>query len=70
MRFRDPHGVLGKFWLDSPTGVHTVVVTSHGKSQKEASSEDEQAQAPEALEVESPQEAHVAEVGWRGSRRP
>jgi hypothetical protein len=42
---------------------------SHGKSQKEAPPEDEQAQAPEALEVQSPQEAYVAEIVWRSSRR-
>jgi hypothetical protein len=34
----------------------------HGQSQKEAQAEDEQAQAPKALEIQSPQEAHVAEV--------
>jgi hypothetical protein len=34
----------------------------YGQSQKETSSEDEQAQAPEALEVEPAQEAHVAEI--------
>jgi hypothetical protein len=42
----------------------------YGQSQKETSSEDEQAQAPEALEVESPQEAHVAEVSCAVSRPP
>jgi hypothetical protein len=36
--------------------------TNHGQSEKETSTEDEQAQAPKALEGESPQEAHVAEV--------
>jgi len=41
----------------------------HGESQKEASTEDEQAQAPKALEGESPQKAYVAEVsGAAGSR--
>jgi hypothetical protein len=35
---------------------------THGQSEKEASTEDEQAQAPKALEGESPQEAHVAKV--------
>jgi hypothetical protein len=44
------------------------LATHHGKSQKEASPKDEQAQAPEALEVESPQEAYVAEIGRRGPR--
>jgi hypothetical protein len=34
----------------------------HGKSQEEASPQDEQAQAQKALEVESPQKAYVAEV--------
>jgi hypothetical protein len=34
----------------------------HGQPEKETSIKDEQAQAPQALEVESPQEAHVAEV--------
>jgi hypothetical protein len=40
----------------------------HGKPEKETPPEDEQAQAPEALEIESPQEAHVAEIAalaWR-----
>jgi hypothetical protein len=36
--------------------------TLYGKSQEETPPEDEQAQAPEALEVEPPQEAHVAEI--------
>jgi hypothetical protein len=35
---------------------------NHGKSQEKAAPEDEQAQAQEALEVQSPQEAHVAEI--------
>jgi hypothetical protein len=43
--------------------------TNHyGKPEEETPSEDEQAQAPEALEVESPQEAYVAEIAapaWR-----
>jgi hypothetical protein len=34
----------------------------HGKPEKETPFEDEQAQAQKALEVESPQEAYVAEV--------
>lgn len=34
----------------------------HGQSEKETSFKDEQAQAPEALEVESPQKTYVAEV--------
>lgn len=34
----------------------------HGQPQEEAPSQDEQAQAPQALEIESPQEAHVAKV--------
>jgi hypothetical protein len=34
----------------------------YGKSQEEAPPQDEQTQAQEALEVEPPQEAHVAEV--------
>jgi hypothetical protein len=43
----------------------------HGKSQEETPPQDEQTQAQEALEVESPQEAHVAEVSptRRTSRR-
>jgi hypothetical protein len=41
----------------------------HGQSEKETSSEDEQAQAPEALEGESPQEAHMAEVSRALRRR-
>jgi hypothetical protein len=51
--------------------VRTCQFLSHyGKSEKETPPEDEQAQAPEALEVESPQEAHVAEIAvlaWRAS---
>jgi hypothetical protein len=45
----------------------------HGQRKKVAPSEDEQAQAPEALEGKPPQEAHMAEViraagpGARGS---
>jgi hypothetical protein len=38
------------------------IPSPHGQSEKETSSEDEQAQAPEALEIKSAQEAHVAEV--------
>ncbi len=34
----------------------------HGKSQEKAPAEDEQAQAPKALEVEPPQKAHMAEI--------
>jgi len=34
----------------------------YGKSQEETPAEDEQAQAPKALEEQSPQKAHVAEV--------
>src|SRR5688572_20492262 len=34
----------------------------HGQPEKETTSEDEQAQAQKALEIESPQEAYVAEV--------
>jgi hypothetical protein len=37
--------------------------TPYGKSQEETPPEDEQAQAPETLEVEPPQKAHVAKVG-------
>jgi hypothetical protein len=40
----------------------------HGKSQEETPSQDEQAQAPQALEIKSPQEAYMAEVG--ADRRP
>jgi hypothetical protein len=36
--------------------------TLYGKSQEETPPEDEQAQAPEALEVEPPQKAHVAKM--------
>jgi hypothetical protein len=45
--------------------------TTYGKSQEETPAEDEQAQAQKALEVESPQKAHVAEIGQtrRKSRR-
>jgi hypothetical protein len=48
----------------SPTRTH------HGQSEKETSSEDEQAQAPKALEGESPQKAHVAEVSGAPCARP
>jgi hypothetical protein len=51
-----------KFWLDSATGRTHVFPSHHGQPEKETSSEDEQAQAPEALEVEPAQEAHVAEI--------
>jgi hypothetical protein len=34
----------------------------HGQPQKETPFEDEQAQAPQTLEVQSPQEAYVAKV--------
>jgi hypothetical protein len=46
----------------APQGVRSPKTNHHGQPEKETSSEDEQAQAPEALEGESPQEAHVAEV--------
>jgi hypothetical protein len=48
-----------------------VAPTTYGKSQEEAPPQDEQAQAPEALEVESPQKAHVAKISQarRKSRR-
>jgi hypothetical protein len=36
--------------------------TLYGKSQEETPPEDEQAQAPEALEVEPPQKAYVAKI--------
>jgi hypothetical protein len=39
-----------------------VEPTPYGKSQEEAPPEDEQAQAPEALEIEPPQKAHVAKI--------
>jgi hypothetical protein len=39
-----------------------VAPTPYGKSQEETPPQDEQAQAQEALEVESPQKAHVAKV--------
>jgi hypothetical protein len=39
----------------------------HGKSQEEAPPQDEQAQAQEALEIESPQKAYVAKM--RQARR-
>jgi hypothetical protein len=42
----------------------------HGQSQEEASSANEQAQAPEALEGSSPQEAHVAKVTLGRVRPP
>ncbi len=37
-------------------------LSHHGQSEEEASSQDEQAQAPEALEIKPPQEAHLAEM--------
>jgi hypothetical protein len=37
---------------------------SHGKSQEKAPVEDEQAQAPQAFEVEPAQEAYLAEIGY------
>jgi hypothetical protein len=40
----------------------SALINHHGKPEKETPPEDEQAQAPEALEVEPPQEAHVAEI--------
>ena len=40
----------------------TFNLTPHGQPQKETPSPDEQAQAQEALEGQSPQEAHLAEV--------
>jgi hypothetical protein len=42
---------------------------SHGQPEKETPFEDEQAQAPKALEGEPPQEAYVAEVR-RAPRAP
>jgi hypothetical protein len=48
-----------------------ALINHYGKSEKETPSQDEQAQAPEALEVEPPQEAHVAEIAalaWRSLR--
>jgi hypothetical protein len=45
-----------------PHGDPSLIFLHHGQPEKETSSENEQAQAPEALEVESPQEAYVAEV--------
>jgi hypothetical protein len=44
--------------------------TYHGQPEEETPFEDEQAQAPEALEGESPQKAHVAEVSGRSKRSP
>jgi hypothetical protein len=51
--------------------LHGGSTNTHGKPQEEAPPQDEQTQAPEALEVESPQEAHVAKVSptRRTSRR-
>jgi hypothetical protein len=54
----------GTIALDSKLGETQFQPTNpHGKSQEEAPSQDEQAQAPQALEIKSPQEAYVAEVG-------
>jgi hypothetical protein len=38
------------------------LLTPYGKSQEETPSQDEQAQAPKALEIEPPQKAHVAKI--------
>jgi len=43
---------------------HNLTTDSHGQPQKEAPSPDEQAQAQKALEIQSPQEAHLAEVSF------
>jgi hypothetical protein len=40
-----------------------VAQTPYGKPQEETPPQDEQAQAQKALEVQSPQEAYVAEIG-------
>jgi hypothetical protein len=40
----------------------SALTNHYGKSKKETPPEDEQAQAPEALEIESPQEAYMAEI--------
>ncbi len=45
-------------------------LTHHGQPEEETPFEDEQAQAPEALEGESPQKAHVAEMSGRSKRSP
>jgi hypothetical protein len=47
---------------DRTAGCPFAKFNHHGQSEKETSFEDEQAQAQEALEVESPQEAHMAEM--------
>jgi hypothetical protein len=39
-----------------------VSPTPYGKSQEEAPTQDEQAQAQKALEIEPPQKAHVAKI--------
>jgi hypothetical protein len=39
-----------------------AALQTHGQPQEEAQAEDEQTQAPQALEVESAQEAHLAEM--------
>jgi hypothetical protein len=36
---------------------------THGQPEEETPAEDEQAQAPQALEVAPPPETHVAEIG-------
>jgi len=57
--------------LDTRGQARTLASAStnhHGKPEEETPPENEQAQAPKALEVESPQEAHVAEIAalaWR-----
>jgi hypothetical protein len=48
---------------------HVLPTDPYGKSQEEAPPQDEQAQAPKTLEIESPQEAHMAEIG-RTRRNP
>jgi hypothetical protein len=56
----DPKGRLHS----TAMGVNRTFVapTTYGKSQEETPPEDEQAQAPEALEIEPPQKAHVAKI--------
>jgi hypothetical protein len=63
---------LDKFGLYSTRcelhGDPSPILKHHGQSEKETSSEDEQAQASQALEVASPQEAFLAAVSYRGLR--
>jgi hypothetical protein len=54
-----PLDIGGGMVLKAPSSNQHLI---HGQSQEEATSANEQAQAPKALEGSPPQEAHVAKV--------